>query len=297
MANRKRIMFVFGTRPEAIKMAPVITEAERYPDIIEPLIVTTGQHRHMLDQVLRIFNINTDYDLGVMEENQTLISIVTKSLQGLEEIILREKPDLLLVQGDTSTAFAAGLAAFYYKIPLGHIEAGLRTFDKWRPYPEEINRKLITAVADLHFAPTAAAMHNLLNEKVVRERIYLTGNTVIDALLKVAKNKFDLEKAGIKVRKDRRNILVTAHRRESFGQPLKNICSAIKRLAEKYARTVDFIIPVHKNPKVRDVIRENLEELNNIELIEPLDYEPFVHLMKVSHLILTDSGGVQEEAQ
>jgi UDP-N-acetylglucosamine 2-epimerase (non-hydrolysing) len=231
-----------------------------------------------------------------MEENQTIISIVTKSLQGLEEIILREKPDILLVQGDTSTAFAAGLAAYYYKIPLGHVEAGLRTFDKWRPYPEEMNRKLITALADLHFAPTMRSVNNLLEEKVPRERAYLTGNTVIDALLQVSKGAYDLEKAGIKLRKGRKMILVTAHRRESFGQPLRNICSAIKKLAEKFRREIEFVIPVHKNPMVRGVVNEILEEVDNVELIEPLDYEPFVHLMKASYIILTDSGGVQEEA-
>jgi UDP-N-acetylglucosamine 2-epimerase (non-hydrolysing) len=289
-------MFVFGTRPEAIKMAPVIKEAEKYPDVLEPVIVVTGQHRHMLDQVLRIFDVDPDYDLGIMEENQTIISIVTKSLQGLEEIILREKPDILLVQGDTSTAFAAGLAAYYYKIPLGHVEAGLRTFDKWRPYPEEMNRKLITALADLHFAPTMKSVNNLLEEKVPRERAYLTGNTVIDALLQVSKGAYDLEKAGIKLRKGRKMILVTAHRRESFGQPLRNICSAIKKLAEKFRREIEFVIPVHKNPMVREVVNEILEEVDNVELIEPLDYEPFVHLMKASYIILTDSGGVQEEA-
>lgn len=296
MINRKRIMFVFGTRPEAIKMAPVVREVEKYPDILEPVIVVTGQHRQMLDQVLRIFDIDPDYDLGIMEENQTITSIVTKSLQGLEEIILREKPDMLLVQGDTSTTFAAGLSAFYYKIPLGHVEAGLRTFDKWRPYPEEMNRKLTTALADLHFAPTGTSMKNLLEEKVSRDRIYLTGNTVIDALLAVSKKSFDLEKVGIKLSRGKKMILVTAHRRESFGVPLKNICTAVKKLAEKFRRDIEFVIPVHKNPMVKDIVNEILEEVDNVELTEPLDYEPFVHLMKASYLILTDSGGVQEEA-
>lgn len=277
-------------------MAPVIKEMEKCPDVLEPVIVTTGQHRQMLDQVLRIFDIDPDYDLGIMEENQTITSIVTKSLQGLEEIILRERPDMLLVQGDTSTAFASGLAAFYYKIPLGHVEAGLRTFDRWRPYPEEMNRKLTTALADLHFAPTGTSVKNLLEEKIPREAIYLTGNTVIDALLTVSKKSFDLEKAGIKLSKGKKVILVTAHRRESFGAPLKNICAAIKKLSEKFRREIDFIIPVHKNPLVRNVIKEVLEDVDNVELIEPLEYEPFVHLMKASHIILTDSGGVQEEA-
>jgi UDP-N-acetylglucosamine 2-epimerase (non-hydrolysing) len=288
-------MFVFGTRPEAIKMAPVIKEVEKYPDILEPVIVVTGQHRQMLDQVLRIFDIDPDYDLGIMEENQTITNIVTKSLQGLEEIILREKPDMLLVQGDTSTAFAAGLSAFYYRIPLGHVEAGLRTFDKWRPYPEEMNRKLISDLADLHFAPTRTSAQNLIEEKVPREQIYLTGNTVIDALLEVAKKSFDLERAGVKLSRSKKLILVTAHRRESFGAPLRNICQAIRNLAEKFRGEIEFVIPVHKNPMVRNMVNEMLEDVGNIELIEPLDYEPFVHLMKASYIILTDSGGVQEE--
>jgi UDP-N-acetylglucosamine 2-epimerase (non-hydrolysing) len=289
-------MFVFGTRPEAIKMAPVIKEVEKYPDMLEPVVVVTGQHRQMLDQVMRIFELEPDYDLGIMEENQTITGIVTKSLTGLEEIILREKPDMILVQGDTSTAFAAALAAFYYRIPLGHVEAGLRTFDKWRPYPEEMNRKLISDLADLHFPPTRLSAENLLSENVPKEKIYLTGNTVIDALLSVAKRSFSLEKAGIKLNKAKKTILLTTHRRESFGQPLRNICTAVKRLAEKYRREVDFVIPVHRNPMVRNVVNEILENVDNVELIEPLDYEAFVHLMKASYIILTDSGGVQEEA-
>ncbi|OGB90803.1 UDP-N-acetylglucosamine 2-epimerase [candidate division WOR-1 bacterium RIFCSPHIGHO2_01_FULL_53_15] len=296
MVNRKRIMFVFGTRPEAIKMAPVIKEVEKYPDMLEPVVVVTGQHRQLLDQVMRIFDLDPDYDLGIMEENQTIGNIVTKSLQGLEEIILREKPDMLLVQGDTSTAFAAALAAFYYRIPLGHVEAGLRTFDKWRPYPEEMNRKLISDLADLHFPPTRISAANLLAENIPKEKIYLTGNTVIDALLSVAKRNFSLEKAGIKLGKGKKTVLVTAHRRESFGQPLRNICAAIKRLAEKYRREIEFVIPVHRNPMVRNAVNELLESVDNVELIEPLDYEAFVHLMKASYIILTDSGGVQEEA-
>ncbi|MBN3033655.1 MAG: UDP-N-acetylglucosamine 2-epimerase (non-hydrolyzing) [Candidatus Saganbacteria bacterium] len=294
--NRKRIMFVFGTRPEAIKMAPVIKEIEKYPDILEPIVVTTGQHRQMLDQVMRLFGLDADYDLGIMEENQTIPGIVTKSLQGLEEIILREKPEMLLVQGDTSTAFAAALAAFYYGVPLGHIEAGLRTFDKKRPFPEEMNRKLISNLADLHFAPTRSSAANLMAENIPRERIYLTGNTVIDALLAVAGRVFSLEQAGLKLARGKKTVLVTAHRRESFGQPLKNICAAIKKLAERHRGEVEFIIPVHRNPLVRNVINELLEDVDNVELTEPLDYEAFVHLMKAAYLILTDSGGVQEEA-
>jgi UDP-N-acetylglucosamine 2-epimerase (non-hydrolysing) len=294
--NRKRVMFVFGTRPEGIKMAPVIKEVEKYPDMLEPIVVVTGQHRQMLDQVMRVFNLEPDYDLGIMEANQTITNIVTKSMTGLEDILLREKPDMLLVQGDTSTVFAAALEAFYYKVPVGHIEAGLRTFDKWSPFPEEMNRKLTTSLADLHFAPTRTAAKNLLNEQVPKDKVYLTGNTVIDALLEVAGRDFSLEKAGLKLSKTRKLVLVTAHRRESFGQPLKNICAAIRQLAEKHRAGVEFVIPVHRNPLVRNVINELLDGVDNVELIEPLDYEAFVHLMKAAYIILTDSGGVQEEA-
>jgi len=195
--NQKRIMFVFGTRPEAIKMAPVINEIKRYPDIVQPVVIVTGQHRQMLDQVLKLFNILPDYDFEIMQENQTLTSILTRSLHGLEEVILQEKPDMILVQGDTSTAFAAALQAYYHKVPLGHVEAGLRTFDKWRPFPEEINRKMITSLADLHFAPTQNSVSNLQSEKVEKRSIVLSGNTVIDALLEVARKEYSIEKHGI----------------------------------------------------------------------------------------------------
>ena len=295
MINQRRVMFVFGTRPEAIKMAPVIKEVEKYPDVLSPLIVVTGQHRQMLDQVLNIFDIKPNYDLGNMQQNQTLTSIVAKSMQGLEEIVLREKPDMVLVQGDTATSFAAGLSAFYHKVPLGHIEAGLRTFDKWRPYPEEINRKLTTSLADLHFAPTKTSVTNLLAERVLASSIFLTGNTVIDALFEVVKREFDLNKLGIKLSPEKKMILVTTHRRENFGAPLENICSAIDRLAKDY-QEVEIVVPVHKNPMVRERVHKRLGQIQNVALIEPLDYEPFVHLMKESYIILSDSGGVQEEA-
>ncbi len=294
--NRKRIMCVFGTRPEAIKMAPVILELGKNGDVFEPVVVVTGQHRQMLDQVLPVFGLTPDYDLGIMEANQTLTSIVTKSLSGLEEIILRERPDLLLVQGDTSTVFAAALEAFYYRVPVGHIEAGLRTFDKWQPFPEEVNRKLTTTLADLHFAPTATAVRNLLEEKVPKDRIYLTGNTVIDALLGVAGRDFPLEQAGLKLDPGKKTVLVTLHRRESFGQPLRGVCAALRKLADKYRGEATLVIPVHHNPQVSGTVRELLGNVANVKLIEPLDYAAFVHLMKASYLILTDSGGVQEEA-
>ncbi len=277
-------------------MAPVIKMLEEYPDVFDPLVVVTAQHRQMLDQVLEIFAIKPDYDLGIMEENQTLASIVTKSLQGLEEIMVREKPDMVLVQGDTSTTFVAGLAAYYHKVPLGHVEAGLRTFDKWRPYPEEVNRKLTTALADLHFAPTERSVSNLLAEGVARSSVSLTGNTVIDALLEVAKKDFNLNKAGVNLKPDKKTVLVTAHRRESFGKPMQNICRAISRLAKDYRKEIEVVLPVHKNPNVRKTVSETLGSIGNVGLTEPLDYMPFVHLMKASYIILTDSGGVQEEA-
>lgn len=289
-------MFVFGTRPEAIKMAPVIKECGKYQEFLEILVVVTGQHRQMLDQVLRLFEIDPDYDLGIMEANQTLTSIVTKTLKGIEEIILNERPDLILVQGDTSTAFAAGLSAYYYKVPLGHIEAGLRTFDKWQPYPEEINRKLLTSLADLHFPPTKSAMDNLLRELVPREEISLTGNTVIDALLEVAKRKFDLSSTGIRLTPGKKIVLVTTHRRENWGAPLRGICLAIKTIAERFHEQVEIVLPVHKNPTVSTVVNEVLGNVPNVLLTEPLDYEPFIHLLKASYLVLTDSGGIQEEA-
>jgi len=296
MMNRKRIMFVFGTRPEAIKMAPVILEVEKHPDIFQGVIVSTGQHLDMLRQVMHIFDIRPDYDLGIMEESQTLSQIVVKTLQGLENIILREKPDLLLVQGDTSSAFAAALCAFYHKIPLGHVEAGLRTGDKWRPYPEEVNRRLISVVTDLHFSPTQTALNNLLKEGINRSAIYLTGNSVIDALLMVSQRSFNLKAAGLETEKSKKVILVTAHRRESFGAPLKEICQAVGRIAKKYPKEIQVIVPAHKNPLVQLTVKETLGEIENVEITEPLDYEPFVHLMKASYIILTDSGGIQEEA-
>ena len=277
-------------------MAPVINEVRKHHDVFRPVIVVTGQHRQMLDQVLKIFGIRPDYDLEIMEANQTITSIVTKTLRGMEEIILRERPEMLLVQGDTSTAFAAGLASFYYKIPLGHVEAGLRTFDKWRPFPEEMNRKLLTALADLHFVPTASTVKNLLEEKVPRAKIFLTGNTVLDALLEVAERKFKLEGTGIQLDKNKKLILLTTHRRESFGEPLQNICAAVATIAAKFIKEVQFVIPVHQNPKVKETVEERLKGIKNIQLIEPQDYLPFVHLMKAAYIILTDSGGVQEEA-
>lgn len=296
MIIRKRIMFVFGTRPEAIKLAPVIGEIKKHPDVFDPIIVTTGQHKQMLDQVLKIFDIKPDYDLGIMEEEQTVSNIVVRSLQGLSDIVLRERPDMMIVQGDTSTTFAASLSSFYHKITLAHVEAGLRTWNKFKPYPEEMNRKLTSALADIHFAPTFASVQNLKNEGVQGSSIYLTGNTVIDALFDVAKRRYDLKEVGLNLSGKEKVITVTVHRRESFGAPFRLICSAVKKIALKYSKDVKIVIPVHKNPIAAEYIEEILGDVSNIELVQPLDYVPFVHLMKASYLILTDSGGIQEEA-
>lgn len=294
--NKKRIMFVFGTRPEAIKMAPIILELKRHQDILLPVVVSTGQHKEMLSSVFKIFDIKPDYDLDIMEPSQTLSQIVSKTLNALEFVLLREHPDMILVQGDTSSAFAAGLCAFYNKIPLAHVEAGLRTFDKMRPYPEEVNRQLISIVSDLHFPPTHTSVSHLLSEKIPKNNIYCTGNSVIDALIFTAKRNFDLSKFDFKVLANKKIILVTTHRREAFGRPLEAICSAVKRIAENNLKDAQIILPIHKNPVVSRTVRGILSNIPNVFIVEPMDYEPFVHLMKISNIILTDSGGVQEEA-
>ncbi|MCX5725856.1 MAG: UDP-N-acetylglucosamine 2-epimerase (non-hydrolyzing) [Candidatus Saganbacteria bacterium] len=295
MVGKKKIMVIFGTRPEAIKLAPVIKELSGLSDFFHIVIAVTGQHREMLDQVLSLFDIKPDYDLKIMEESQGLSQIMVKSLEGLEEIFIREKPDMVLVQGDTATTFASSLAAFYNRIPIAHVEAGLRTGKKDSPFPEEMNRKLTGALADLHFAPTDLALENLENENVDRSRIYVTGNTVIDALYLVASRDFDLGSVGINLN-GKKLILITAHRRENLGAPLRSICLAIQKIAEKYFEIATVIIPVHKNPIVEETVREMLGGTAGVKLIDPLPYEPFVHLMKSSYLILTDSGGIQEEA-
>ena len=294
--QKKRIMMIFGTRPETIKMAPVIFKLKEHPDIFEPIIVVTAQHRQMLDQALKPFDIKPDYDLSIMEENQTLGDIITRSMQGFENIMRSERPDMILVQGDTTTTFTGALAAFNHKIPVGHIEAGLRTHNKFNPYPEEMNRKLTTALADIHFAPTQRAVESLLEEGVLRHSIYLTGNTVIDALLFAVKKPYDLKKAGVDIKKNKKIILVTTHRRESFGEPMRNVCDAVAAIAKKHGEIATIVLPVHKNPRVREVINDTLSGIHDIVLIEPMDYIPFVSLMKESYIILTDSGGVQEEA-
>jgi len=295
--RRARVVSVIGTRPEAIKMAPVIKALENYSSSIDSFVVCTAQHREVLDQVLTIFRICPTHDLNLMRPDQSLEQITVLALQGMREILQLIKPDLLLVQGDTTTTFAASLAAFYCKVPVGHVEAGLRSFDRSNPYPEEVNRRLTTVLADYHFAPTPLAEANLLREGVPPERIFVTGNTVVDALIMMREKDVRLNVDGLDgIDFDRqRVILVTAHRRENWGDPLRNICTAITELVRKYD-DVAVVYPVHMNPNVRQTVYGSLSGLDRIYLIEPLDYLTFIGLMKRVHLILTDSGGIQEEA-
>ena len=295
----KKIAVIFGTRPEAIKMALVIKELQKYPNIFEPLICVTAQHREMLDEVLKLFAIAPHYDLNIMEDNQSIFEVTAKGLLGIKGILEKEKPAMVLVQGDTTTAFAVSLASFYLKIPLGHVEAGLRTGDKYKPFPEEINRRLISVIADLHFVSTQRAKLNLLGEGIAKEKIFVTGNTVVDALFYVLKKiedkkDYDWPFPFLESRSNRL-ILVTAHRRESFGKPLKNICYALKKIVERDKSTI-VVYPVHPNPNVRNTVRKILGNAERIHLIASLDYFHFVYLMTRSYLILTDSGGIQEEA-
>lgn len=291
-----KVLTIFGTRPEAIKLAPVIRELEKHMESFISRVCVTAQHREMLDPFLELFRIRPDYDLDIMRPNQSLFDVTTRALSGLREILKRERPDLVLVQGDTTTAFAVALAAFYLRVKIAHVEAGLRTEDKYNPFPEEINRRLITHLADLHFAPTERARTNLLREGIRDETIFVTGNTVVDALfmvLELTKAEDALRNLGLDPRK--RLILVTAHRRESFGAGIMNICLAIREIVAR-APEVEVVYPVHLNPNVRSVVHRILDGVERVHLIEPLDYVAFVHLMNRAYLILTDSGGIQEEA-
>ena len=291
-----RILAVCGTRPDTVKMAPVISELKRHPDRVELVLAVTGQHREMLAQVLEAFDLHPDFDLGIMTARQTLTQITTRALEGLDNVISQVKPALVLAQGDTTTTFAASLAAFYNKTPFGHVEAGLRTDDKYDPFPEEINRRLTSAMADLHFAPTELAKANLLAEGVGQESIFVTGNTVIDALLSIAAREHEFEDERVAAAAGSgRIVLVTAHRRENWGQPMRDVCRAVKEIVARNP-DVTVVFPVHKNPIVRETVFPELEDAERVILTEPPDYVPFVHLMKRSYLILTDSGGVQEEA-
>ena len=307
-----KIMTVFGTRPEAIKMAPVIrllrqraNSARSLRDLTDapsPIILTciTAQHREMLDPILQLFEIRPSYDLNIMQEDQSLVDITTNVLSSLEPVIAHEKPDWILVQGDTTTAMAAALSAFYRQVRVGHIEAGLRSWDKAHPFPEEMNRKVIDDISDLHFAPTETARQNLLREGVPAASIHITGNTVIDALHLAATLPFDLGQLGIArwdmLVQSSKLILVTAHRRENLGAALEQICAALRDIAERYRHEVTILYPVHLNPNVQSTVHRLLAQVPNIVLLPPLEYLPLVHLMRHAYLVLTDSGGIQEEA-
>lgn len=292
-----KVMTVFGTRPEAIKMCPLVLEMRKHPDEIEPLVAVTAQHREMLDQVLHLFGITPDYDLNIMSAGQTLYDVTEKALRGLQKVLEEAKPDLVLVHGDTTTTFAGALAAFYAQIPVGHVEAGLRTGNKYSPFPEEMNRKLTGALADYHFAPTATSKANLLRENVPEAKIVVTGNTVIDALKTTVKKdyRFDDDALHEVLDSGKRLILMTTHRRENLGEPMRHVYKALCEVLRTHPG-VEAIFPVHKNPKVRQIVDEELGHLPQVHLIEPLDYEPFANLMARVDIVLTDSGGIQEEA-
>ena len=291
-----KVMAVFGTRPEAIKMAPVV-KALKAAEGIECRVCVTAQHREMLDQVLELFEIVPDYDLNIMKANQSLSMITANVLTGLEKVLLTEKPELVLVHGDTSTSFAAALACYYQQIPVGHVEAGLRTYNKYSPFPEEMNRVLTGQMADYHFSPTENNKKNLLREGISEDKIFVTGNTVIDALLDVAGKPYEFEEETLKKLdfEKKRVIAVTCHRRENLGEYMAEIFTAIGQIAKEY-EDVEVVYPVHLNPKVRAEANEYLAGIDNVHLIEPLTYQPFVNLMAKSFFIVTDSGGMQEEA-
>lgn len=299
---KKRILLIFGTRPEAIKMAPLALKLQAYDQDFETKVCVTGQHRQMLDQVLELFNLTPDFDLNLMKPGQTLSDVTSGVLKGLEQVFAEWMPDLILVHGDTATTFAASLAGYYHKIKIGHVEAGLRTGDLYSPWPEEANRQLTGVLANYHFAPTQSSYQNLMNENVNPATIVVTGNTVIDALLQV-KTKVEQQQQLIQtfeqefsfLDKSKKLILVTGHRRENFGQGFLNICTALASLAKKYP-DIQIVYPVHLNPNVQQPVNELLANIDNVFLIAPQDYLPFVYLMNRSYLILTDSGGIQEEA-
>ena len=303
---KKKILIVFGTRPEAIKMAPVVKEFQKYPEAFETIVCVTAQHREMLDQVLKIFEIKPEYDLDLMQKGQDLYDITSRVLLGMRDILTKVNPDVVFVHGDTTTSSATALAAFYKQIPVAHVEAGLRTYDIYSPWPEEINRQITGRITTYHFAPTEKSKDNLLKEKVQENHIIVTGNTVIDALFMVLnkiKDNKELEKQqfefiktkGYAINESKKLILVTGHRRENFGQGFINICEALKEIAVKN-HGFDIVYPVHLNPNVQKPVKEILKGIDNVFLIEPIEYLPFVYLMSKSYLVLTDSGGIQEEA-
>lgn len=288
-----KVMSIFGTRPEAIKMAPLVKELERRKEI-ESIVCVTAQHREMLDQVLNTFDIKPDYDLNIMKQGQSLADVTTRALVGLEEVIKEVKPDIVLVHGDTTTTFAGALAAFYNQVAIGHVEAGLRTYDKYSPYPEEMNRQMVDRLSDLYFAPTEISKDNLLKENIDESKIYITGNTAIDAMSTTVDENYthpelDWINAG------ERMILLTAHRRENLGEPMRHIFRAIKRVVDEFS-DVKVIYPIHMNPRVREVANEVFGDADRVKLIEPLEVFDFHNFQNKSYIILTDSGGIQEEA-
>lgn len=291
-----KVMTIFGTRPEAIKMAPLVKELEKNENI-ESIVCVTAQHRQMLDQVLEIFDIKPDYDLNIMKDRQTLISITTRGLEGLDGVMKEAQPDLVLVHGDTSTTFVGSLAAFYNQIAIGHVEAGLRTFDKYSPFPEEVNRRLTGVMADMHFAPTERNRENLLRENVSDDTIYITGNTVIDALKTTVRDNYEFKDTALaEMNWDIKKVIVmTAHRRENLGEPLKNICRAVKRIVEDF-QDVEVVYPVHMNPAVREVAYSILGDMDRVKLIEPVSADELHNAISRGYMVMTDSGGLQEEA-
>ena len=299
MKKKKKLLFVFGTRPEAIKIAPVIVEFLREKDLFDVVICSTGQHKEMLYQVVDFFDIKLDYNLNLMTKNQSLNLLSSKIMTSIKKVLDKEKPDYVFVHGDTTTTAFTSIAAFYNQIKICHIEAGLRTFNKYSPFPEEINRSITGKLADFHFAPTEKARKNLISEKIGKDSIYVTGNTVIDALLYSKKiiNRYknqEIDQLKKKISKDKKIILITGHRRENFGEGFENICNALIEISKN--DNIQIIYPVHLNPNVKNIVNKMLSDIDNIHLIKPLDYPAFVWLMNKSYLILTDSGGVQEEA-
>ncbi|MCK4308508.1 MAG: UDP-N-acetylglucosamine 2-epimerase (non-hydrolyzing) [Candidatus Atribacteria bacterium] len=295
--NKIKIAVIFGTRPETIKMFPILSEVKKYPHLIESKIIVSGQHREMLDQMLEIFQIHPDYDLNIMKQGQSLSHITKNSLLGIEKILKKERPSMVLVQGDTTTTFVGALAAFYQKIKIGHIEAGLRTNNKYYPFPEEINRHLTSVLADLHFTPTENSCKNLLSEGIKRENVFISGNTVIDSLFLMIKENYIFREPLLRDVKifEKKIILVTMHRRENWGRPLRETCQALIKLIDDYSDLL-IIFPIHKNPEIRKNVNEILESRKEVLLLDTLDYKDMVNLMSKSYIILTDSGGIQEEA-
>jgi UDP-N-acetylglucosamine 2-epimerase (non-hydrolysing) len=291
------IAFIFGTRPETIKMYPVIREAKKYPELVKPIVVLSAQHREMMDQMVNLFKIEPDFDLNIMKHGQSLSKINSQLILKLEKILQKSKPDLVLVQGDTTTTFSGALAAFYQKIKVGHIEAGLRTGKKYYPYPEEMNRRLTTVLADYHFAPTKNAVQDLYKEGIAKNKIFLSGNTVIDTLMLMQNKRFQFSDDRINkaISKGKKILLVTMHRRENWGEPLVNLSQALFNLSKKQT-DLAIVFPLHKNPQIRNIVYKYLHEEESIILSEPLDYQEMANMMSLSNLVLTDSGGIQEEA-